>query len=99
MPRIKWNALAVFWILISTRELIIYFQIPVAPPYQPKPYENLQQILEYDNGYDEPMALPVKYQYPRHMVDERRKRAAANKNLFRWVWLLVSLYLFVHRLE
>lgn len=57
--------------------------VPIAAPYQSKAYDNLQQMLNYDNAYDEPMALPVKYQYPRYMADERRKRGATNKNLFR----------------
>lgn len=50
-----------------------------------KPYENLQQLLQQnlDNSYDEPLALPVKYQYPRYLADDRRKRATANKDPFK----------------
>lgn len=58
------------------------FQFTVTSPYHPqRPYENLAQILGPDNLYEEPRALPVKYQYPR-FLDERRKRGI-NKNIMR----------------
>lgn len=101
MSRINWNTVCCVSTLLRTipswkleRACVSIFTVPVAPPYQPKSYENLQQILNYDNAYDEPIALPVKYQYPRYMADERRKRAAANKNPFRWVSVFILHFSF-----
>jgi len=42
--------------------------------YRPKPYDNLQNILN-SNAYDEPEALPARYPYAR-FIDDRKKRSA-----------------------
>lgn len=76
MPNGYWEDTDSGLVYPSIKEVEDMLDQPIPLSYRPNnnAYDNLQNILNGNNGYEEPIALPITYpSYPRYFPDRKKR--------------------------